>query len=396
MEPDGVLRRVLYTADPKNGFRASVRYVRPDGEESSNRDHGFLSGGPDRSPGPPPHQQQQQQQQSEYESDGGGDDDEPRPFSLQSQSLNLPSEYESEADEESFAPPLPRPQPLSLNFGFDKYNDVNHNSNVGDDDDSDDYGGGGGGGGGRPSAFKFPSPSSSFFKASDAVNDSGDYGESDNKFNNYHWPGTLGSVQAPSSPSPFGLPSSPSPSFGGPVAASPTTPFVGFAKRTEPLPCRPQPLPSRSPLSSDIVSYQTGHSNSLPLFVKSSDDHDLEQLRSLDEKIGSADDDDDDHDDIENYESDDSDTDTARVAADIVRLSPSAKSAPSVLPSDQTSTSRPHSLTASASATARPPAVVVPPPSFRLPPTSIDVLAIDLSPSPTMTPIQPTIIDIDV
>jgi hypothetical protein len=190
--------------------------------------------------------------------------------------------------------------------------------------------------------------------------DSGDYGESDNKFNNYHWPGTLGSVQAPSSPSPFGLPSSPSPSFGGPVAASPTTPFVGFAKRTEPLPCRPQPLPSRSPLSSDIVSYQTGHSNSLPLFAKSSDDHNLEQLRSLDEKIGSAEDDDDDHDDIENYDSDDSDTDTARVAADIVRLSPTAKSAPS----DQTS--------------------------------SIDVLAIDLSPSPTMTPIQPTIIDIDV
>ncbi|XP_026813893.1 cuticle protein 8-like [Rhopalosiphum maidis] len=165
MEPDGVLRRVLYTADPKNGFRASVRYVRPDGEESSNRDHGFLSGGSDRSPGPPPHQQQQQQ--SEYESDGGGgDDDDPRPFSLQPQSLNLPSEYESEADEEPFAPPLPRPQPLSLNFGFD----VNHNSNVGndDDDDSNDYGGGGGGG--RPSGFKFPSPSSSFFKASDAVN----------------------------------------------------------------------------------------------------------------------------------------------------------------------------------------------------------------------------------
>lgn len=153
MEPDGVLRRVLYTADPKNGFRASVRYVRPDGEESSNRDHGYHGGGPDH--GPP------QQQQSEYESDG--DDDGPRPFAPQPQSLTLPSEYESEVDDEPFAPQLPRPQPLSLNFGFNKYNDnVGHTNN--DDDDTDDYGGG------RPSAFKFPSQSSPFFKAPDAVN----------------------------------------------------------------------------------------------------------------------------------------------------------------------------------------------------------------------------------
>lgn len=156
MEPDGVLRRVLYTADPKNGFRASVRYVRPDGEESSNRDHGYHGGGgPDH--GPP------QQQQSDYESGGGGggDDDGPRPFALQPQSLSLPSEYESEVDDEPFAPQLPRPQPLSLNFGFNKYNDIGHTNN---DDDNDDYGAG------RPSAFKFPSQSSPFFKAPDAVN----------------------------------------------------------------------------------------------------------------------------------------------------------------------------------------------------------------------------------
>ncbi|XP_050059058.1 pro-resilin-like [Aphis gossypii] len=155
MEPDGVLRRVLYTADPKNGFRASVRYVRPDGEESPNRDHGY-HGGPDH--GPP------QQQQSDYESGGGGgggDDDGPRPFALQPQSLSLPSEYESEVDDEPFAPQLPRPQPLSLNFGFNKYNDGGHANN----DDDDDYDGGG-----RPSAFKFPSQSSPFFKAPDAVN----------------------------------------------------------------------------------------------------------------------------------------------------------------------------------------------------------------------------------
>jgi len=158
MEPDGVLRRVLYTADPKNGFRASVRYVRPDGEESPNRDHGYHSG-PERLPEPPPHQQQQ----SEYESDGGGDDDEPRPFGFQPQSLSLSSEYESDVDGESFAPQLPRPQPLSLNFGFNKYNDVSNNNNDVDDDDGD-YGGG------RPSGFKFPSQSSPFFKAPDAVN----------------------------------------------------------------------------------------------------------------------------------------------------------------------------------------------------------------------------------
>jgi len=163
MEPDGVLRRVLYTADPKNGFRASVRYVRPDGEESPNRDHGYHRG-PERLPGPPP------QQHSEYESEGGGggdDDDEPRPFALQPQSLSLSSEYESDVDGESFAPQLPRPQPLSLNFGFNKYNDVNNNNNNVDDDDGDnngDYGGG------RPSGFKFPSPSSPFFKAPDVVN----------------------------------------------------------------------------------------------------------------------------------------------------------------------------------------------------------------------------------
>lgn len=159
MEPDGVLRRVLYTADPKNGFRASVRYVRPDGEESPNRDHGYHGGGgPDH--GPP------QQQHSDYESGGGGggggDDDGPRPFALQPQSLSLPSEYESEVDDEPFAPQLPRPQPLSLNFGFNKYNDLGHTNN--DDDDNDDYGAG------RPSAFKFPSQSSPFFKAPDAVN----------------------------------------------------------------------------------------------------------------------------------------------------------------------------------------------------------------------------------
>ncbi|XP_022176033.1 flocculation protein FLO11-like [Myzus persicae] len=228
--------------------------------------------------------------------------------------------------------------------------------------------------------------------------DSGDYGEGD-KY--YHWPGTLGSPPPPppssfglsSSPSPFGLPPSASPSFGGdggPATASSTTPFVNFIKRptpTAPLPCRPQQPPSRAPLSSDIVSYQTGHSNSLPLFIKSSADRELDEFRSLHADI----DEDDDHDDIENYESDDSDTDNARVA-DVVRLSPSPKSASSPSPSTQTSTPRPPSPTASA--TAKPHSASTPPPSFRRPPSPLD--ALDLSPSPTMTPIQPTIIDIDV
>ncbi|XP_060860828.1 probable WRKY transcription factor protein 1 [Metopolophium dirhodum] len=397
MEPDGVLRRVLYTADPKNGFRASVRYVRPDGEESPNRDHGYHSG-PERLPGPPPHQQQQ----SEYESDGGGggdDDDEPRPFALQPQSLSLSSEHESDVDGESFAPQLPRPQPLSLNFGFNKFNDVNNNNNnnnVDDDDGDNNSDNNGDYDSSRPSGFKFPSPSSPFFKAPDAVNDSGDYGDSE-KY--YHWQGTLGTPPPPSSlglsssPSPFGLPPSASSSFGddsGLATASSKTPFVGFVQRpspTAPLPCRPQPPPSRAPLSSNIMSYQTGHSNSLPLYVKSSADRELEHFRSLHVDI----DDDDDHDDIENYESDDSDTDNARVA-DVVRLLPSPKPAPSPSPTTQTSTSRTPSLTASA--IAKPPAASAPSPSFRRPPSPLD--ALDLSPSPTMTPIQPTIIDIDV
>ncbi|XP_015364873.1 PREDICTED: ras guanine nucleotide exchange factor K-like [Diuraphis noxia] len=394
MEPDGVLRRVQYTADPKNGFRASVRYVRPDGEESPNRDHGYHSE-PERLPEPPPHHQQQ----SEYESGGGGGDDDLRPFALQPQSLSLSSEYESEVDGEPFAPQLPRPQPLSLNFGYNKYNDFNNNNNnnnVNDDDDdnSGDYGSS------RPSAFKFPSPSNSpFFKAPDAVNDSGDYGDSD-KY--YHWPGTLGPASPPpspssfglsSSPSPFGLPPSAPPSFdddSGPATASSATPFVGFVKRpspTAPLPCRPQLPPSRAPLSSDIMSYQTSHSNNLPLFFKSSGDRELEHFQSLHADI----DDDDDHDDIENYESDDSDTENARVA-DVVRLSPSPKSAPSRSLSSQTSTPQPPSLTISA--TANPSVAHTPQPSFRRPSSPLE--ALDLSPSPTMTPIQPTIIDIDV
>lgn len=162
MEPDGVLRRVLYTADPKNGFRASVRYVQPDGEESSVRDHGFHGGG--GGGGSSGGQQDGQPPSAEYESDG---DDHPyaagAPSPPSSSSLSSLAEYESDGDDHPYVPPLPLPQPLSLNFGFDKYNDNLHNDDGDYDDDA------GGGGGVSTSAFKFPSAASPFLKAVDTA-----------------------------------------------------------------------------------------------------------------------------------------------------------------------------------------------------------------------------------
>ncbi|VVC29057.1 Insect cuticle protein,Chitin-binding type R&R consensus [Cinara cedri] len=198
MEPDGVLRRVQYTADSKNGFRASVRYVRPDGETSRGQDHGYVGyhsdnnddDDEDRSPGQ--HQQQQQHPSSDYESPADGDHDEPYPL-----------------------PPPSPPKSLS-SFDFGAFNSIN-NDDVGDYNDDDGGGGGGGsGGGGGPSMpFKFPS----FNKVSGGVaatdTDSEDYGINDEGYKNWlDSPPTPYDDESPSSsPSPFGLPPSSS-SFG--------------------------------------------------------------------------------------------------------------------------------------------------------------------------------------
>lgn len=122
MEPDGVLRRVLYSADPKNGFRASVRYVRPDGE-SSGHDHGY------------------------YGHDQGINSSPPPPSQL--------SEYESN-DDEPYESPL---SPQSLHYG---YNNEYNNNNNGDYEEE-----------GGPSSFKFPTASSPspFFKTANSGND---------------------------------------------------------------------------------------------------------------------------------------------------------------------------------------------------------------------------------
>lgn len=120
MEPDGILRRVLYTADPKNGFRASIRFVRPDGEEI-NRDHGYNN----------------KDQLSESHSS-------PSP------------EYESNDEDERYE--SSPPSPSSLNYGYDDgYNNNEINDNSDDEDDSSNL------------SFKFPlSSPSPFIKTTDS------------------------------------------------------------------------------------------------------------------------------------------------------------------------------------------------------------------------------------
>lgn len=122
MEPDGVLRRVQYTADPKNGFRASVRYVWPDGGESSGHDqhHGYRGGERD---GSPPSQGSAAYRPEE------DDDDDDGPYASQHPSTASP------------------PPPFVFDFGDDQNDRFNGDFNDGDYVD-DDRG---------PSRFKFPS-----------------------------------------------------------------------------------------------------------------------------------------------------------------------------------------------------------------------------------------------
>lgn len=181
MEPGGVLRRVQYTSDPKNGFRASVRYVQPDGAESPGPDHVYGTAaddhgdaaGPDgggehhqtderyrhpvqhddhgRFPGPPP----APPHASEYASDDDDDDDDTTDHGHR---IHEPQYH---------GPQFPSPSPA---FGFDgRYSGID-----GDDGRGGGVGGGvgavGSGDGGTadyedlpsPSAFKFPPPPSGF------------------------------------------------------------------------------------------------------------------------------------------------------------------------------------------------------------------------------------------
>lgn len=158
MEPDGVLRRVKYTADPKNGFRASVQFLRPDSNEESSpyhgeRYYGYSNGGEhdDRTP-------------SDDVSFSSSPPPPPLPPSLDS------VQYESEdIDDEPYVshptrPPyslMPQPQAPPFHFDFDEYrinsddgnddfvNDFNNNVvDVGDDGNSEDD---------RDGPFKFSS-----------------------------------------------------------------------------------------------------------------------------------------------------------------------------------------------------------------------------------------------
>lgn len=157
MEPDGVLRRVQYTADPKNGFRALVRFVRPDGESSSH-EHGYHGGGHDHGDEHNHGDGQDHgsgQDHSGGQDHGGGQDhdgghDRPQ-YTLSS--LSQLSNYESDGD----APPSP---PSEFHFDFDRYNNNNNiisSNNVDVDDDYENESG--------PSFFKFPSASGSIYKA---------------------------------------------------------------------------------------------------------------------------------------------------------------------------------------------------------------------------------------
>lgn len=167
MEPDGVLRRVQYTADAENGFRASVQYVQPNGEMSDGQNHGFRNynndadneDDDDRLQGQQLEQEQEQQQQ-QYE---------------QQQQQQQPSDYESPTDGDHDGPYLPSTSiqnpPSSYDFGdfnsitnqevIDYNDDDGGNSGGGGNDGgvSVDDGGDGGvrGGGGLSMPFKFPS-----------------------------------------------------------------------------------------------------------------------------------------------------------------------------------------------------------------------------------------------
>lgn len=116
-EPDGTLRRVLYTADPENGFRASVRYVRPDESETAHdndynhgHDHDNHLHHQHRSPSPV------SQNEFEYESNDPTYLTPPRPSSYfsdfdASQRYNdgVGDEYEDDGATPFKFPPSPRP-----------------------------------------------------------------------------------------------------------------------------------------------------------------------------------------------------------------------------------------------------------------------------------------------
>lgn len=155
MEPDGVLRRVQYTADPKNGFRASIRYVRPDGE-TTDRDHGYEPSY-DRSPGSRP---------------SLPSPNPPPPAPGPSSSVFLHGSEDESAEDDDGLPYVPVPKPPSLqNFNFDGFDSISEiNNHIGDHGDSaeDD----GGGDYAEPPPFRFPSLSGSLFKTT-ASDDTG-------------------------------------------------------------------------------------------------------------------------------------------------------------------------------------------------------------------------------
>lgn len=161
MEPDGVLRRVQYTADPKNGFRASVRFVRPDGESSSH-EHGYHGGKHNHS--------------DDGQDDGGGQDHgddghdhgdgqnygggHGRPSYIPSPPSQL-SDYESD-DNGPYAHPPPPPS-STFRFDFDGFNNNIINDNIGDDEGDYETDSG-------SPFFKFPSSSSSIYKTTETGN----------------------------------------------------------------------------------------------------------------------------------------------------------------------------------------------------------------------------------
>lgn len=177
MEPDGVLRRVQYTADPKNGFRASVRFVQPDGESSSHK-HGYHgdkhnhSDGQDHGGGQDHHDDDRQNHSDEQDHGDGqehGDEQEhddgqdhdgghDRPSYTSSPSSQL-SDYEFDGNGPYAHPP---PPPSTYHFDFDEFNNNVIDNNIDDEGDYENDS--------RPSIFKFPSSSSSIYKAAETGN----------------------------------------------------------------------------------------------------------------------------------------------------------------------------------------------------------------------------------
>lgn len=179
MEPDGVLRRVQYTADPKNGFRASVRFVRPDGESSSH-EHGYHGGKHNHSDGQDHgggqdhgddghdhsdvHDHGDGQDHGDGEDHGDGQDHGSgygRPSYLSSPPFQL-SDYESDDNGPYAHPPPPS---STFHFDFDGFNNNNNivNDNIGNDEGDYETDSG-------PSFFKFPSSSSSIYRATETGN----------------------------------------------------------------------------------------------------------------------------------------------------------------------------------------------------------------------------------